>query len=203
MALIFCTGNAFGQIYEDRMAPVELGIRDIDSLLAPMTRYVGNDTCLACHPDTYRRWLGSKHARASVALQSQMAVEIGKAAGITAAEPALSGTCLACHATAHNVPADFREPGFRMGEGVTCEKCHGPGKAHLAAMDSRFQRSWLVAKLLLVRAARNMLQETGWAAERRQAMETACLVCHKVKDSHKMSESQRFSFLSAWREIAH
>jgi hypothetical protein len=40
--------------------------------------------------------------------------------------------CFSCHATAVNIQDRFNESGLRGG--VTCEACHGPGAAHVAAM---------------------------------------------------------------------
>ena len=52
--------------------------------------------------------------------------------------PALPG-CLACHASfLDSVPGTqnrYRTPPFREG-GVACERCHGPGEAHIAKMSS-------------------------------------------------------------------
>ena len=134
LVLLWAMG-ARAQYYEDTMEPGELGIRDIARVRTPRTEYVGNDGCRLCHEAAYQKWLGTGHARAFVPMRSMMAMMMGRREGITASTPAQSGKCLVCHATAHDVAAAYRAPGFRMGEGVTCEKCHGPGGDHVRAME--------------------------------------------------------------------
>lgn len=43
--------------------------------------------------------------------------------------------CFACHATASTIAGKFDEQ--HLIPGVTCEACHGPGAAHIEAMDAR------------------------------------------------------------------
>jgi hypothetical protein len=70
--------------------------------------HVGPETCKACHPAAYEAWLASPHARARDALPER-----------SRAEP----RCLSCH-------APDAEEGL---PGVSCEACHGPGRAYSAA----------------------------------------------------------------------
>lgn len=170
------------QVYEERMDPAELGIVDLDSLTVPPARYVGNDACADCHPEAYRKWLGTKHSRTYVWLESEAARGVAESAGITADMPRHSAFCLGCHATAADVAAKWREAGFRMAEGVTCEKCHGPGELH-------------------ARAHREDLEET---APLRRPDEAFCRGCHHEKPSHtSIPTNGQFVFETYWKRIAH
>src|SRR5260370_8975055 len=42
--------------------------------------------------------------------------------------------CFVCHATASSIAGRFDEA--HLVPGVTCEACHGPGAAHVKAMDA-------------------------------------------------------------------
>ena len=66
---------------------------------------VGPETCKACHPAAYETWLASPHARAREALPER-----------SRDEP----RCLSCH-------APDAEDGL---VGVSCEACHGGGRAY-------------------------------------------------------------------------
>lgn len=175
-------GPAAAQIHEDRQDPAELGIVDLDSLVTPPAAYVGNDACRSCHEAAYQTWLGTRHARTFVWLESRLAFRIAEAAGIEAKEPRKSAFCLGCHGTAANVAAEWREPGFRMGEGVACEKCHGPGGRHVAAMEAGEEDD---LPLIL-------------------PTEETCLECHAHKEHHaEVPTNGTFEFAPRWKEIAH
>jgi hypothetical protein len=164
------------------MDPGELGIVDLDSLTVPSARYVGNAVCAECHPGAYRTWLGTKHARTFVWLESETAQGIAKKAEIKASSPRESGFCLACHATAADVAAAWREPGFRMGEGVACEECHGPGEGHVRSMREGGEED---------------------PPLRRPAPEF-CLGCHAMKPTHTaVPTNGKFVFDAYWKRIAH
>jgi len=170
------------QVHEDRQDPAELGIGDLGSLVVPPAAYVGNDACRACHAEAYRTWLGTRHARTFVWLESRLGVRIAEKAGIEAELPRRSAFCLGCHATAADVAAQWREPGFRMGEGVACEKCHGPGAAHVEAMEAG--------------------RPDGIPL--RLPDEEFCLGCHEFKPSHtEVPTNGTFEFAKRWKEIAH
>jgi len=178
---------ATAQYDEDNMEPAEIGIRDIAALEVPRTGYVGNETCASCHAAAYEKWLATAHSRTFVPMRSMMAMMMGDEAGVTACCPAKSGLCLPCHGTAHNVPARFRGPGVRMGEGVTCEKCHGPGQEHAElAMAQKGSGRWDMAAL---QAA---LDEP-----------VSCMSCHLEKKSHAALETPPFDRAHAWKCIAH
>jgi YVTN family beta-propeller protein len=146
-------------------------------------RYVGNDACRECHAEAYRIWLGSKHSRTFVMLQRGVAGEMMRAAGVTneQVEPPL---CYGCHATAALAPAENREAGFRIEEGVTCERCHGPGEKHVL--------SYL----------RND-GDAGARAALRRPTEDTCMGCHKHKPSHEALGKPAFNFDTYLKKIAH
>ncbi len=68
---------------------------------------VGPETCKACHPAAYDAWKSSPHARARETLPERSRGD---------------KRCLSCHA-----------PDLEDGiSGVSCEACHGPGRAYSA-----------------------------------------------------------------------
>lgn len=170
------------QHYEDSQEPEELNIRDIEKLQIPASEYVGNDVCRLCHEAAYQKWLGTAHSRGFVPLYSEMAMMMGEKMGATADMAIRSGKCLKCHSTAHDVPAAYRGPGFRVGEGVSCEKCHGPGGDHVRAFED--PQSEVDGTL-------------GAPAE------DFCRGCHRSKMGHEEIESKLKNFPKAWKKIAH
>jgi len=66
-----------------------------------------------------------KHTRAYQVLENDRSKRIAKNMGLSA-PPNQSAICLDCHA--HNVPADHRDPRFKVSDGIACEACHGPAE---------------------------------------------------------------------------
>lgn len=174
---------ARAQYYEDEMEPAELGIGDLDSLIVPATEYVGNEACRPCHEAAYQKWLGTKHARTFVWLRSATALQVAARQGIKASSPDRSGVCLGCHATAAAVPAAFRGPGFRMEEGVACEKCHGPGGEHVRLMRSP--------------------QPGGPSGLSKPPPDLCYTSCHHPKESHAVVGARHLTHEQAWAKITH
>ena len=184
---LLLVSQAVAQYDEDTLEPEEIGIRDIEVIVVPRTGYVGNETCASCHASAYDQWLGTPHSRTAVAMRSMMAMMMAEKVEVTACCPGKSGICMACHGTAHDVPAAYRGPGVRMGEGVTCEKCHGPGQEHSElAMAQKEARRWDVEAL------KKAVDEPR-----------ACLSCHREKKSHEALERPPFDEAAAARRIAH
>lgn len=157
---------------------------DPDSPERPEIRYVGNRVCKSCHAGAYRVWVASKHARSFVVLQTMMAMMMGEKGGVGANGPTKSAMCLACHATASDVPDEERVPGFHIEEGVKCEACHGPGSKYATEevmRDIKTARSYG----LLIPAKDH------------------CMKCHRHKPSHEALKTKPFDFKEAWRKIAH
>lgn len=81
-------------------------------ILIPLIAFMGEKSCMSCHPREYEHWQKTAHARAYWTL-----VEKNKAA-----DP----NCLPCHTTGYG---SVKDPRARF-ENVQCEACHGPAEAH-------------------------------------------------------------------------
>ncbi|MFC1573047.1 multiheme c-type cytochrome [Candidatus Eisenbacteria bacterium] len=217
-----------GQMFEERLEPEEIGIKDIEELVIPTVTYVGNGACETCHPAAYRKWLETKHCRAVVSLRSGMAEKIGALTGITSCCPPKSGKCMKCHGTAHNVPAAFRADQFRMGEGVSCEKCHGPGEAHVKSAEggdapaemrrppledctvchgSKPWHDMICSNCHTERESHVASQSAAYpeaSVDTEGPLEATCVRCHAVRASHAtLKGAERFSLDAAWKRIEH
>ncbi len=80
--------------------------------------YAGPESCASCHAAAHGSWKGGGHARSMRTLRER---------GFDVA-----WNCLSCHATAPGRPGGHLAPGDAQAA-VTCEACHGPGAAHVAA----------------------------------------------------------------------
>jgi len=82
--------------------------------------YVGYKACMACHLKETQAWKKTKHftdAFAKVPAKYQ-------------ADP----NCLICHATGYGAATGFKDAASSDAlAGTTCEACHGPASAHVAA----------------------------------------------------------------------
>jgi hypothetical protein len=95
--------------------------------------FVGVKKCKTCHKkpeqgEQFRLWSESSHAKAFETLASEEALAEAKKHGID--DPQTSPDCLKCHATAFAVMDDLVNQKITMEEGVSCESCHGAGKAY-------------------------------------------------------------------------
>jgi hypothetical protein len=84
--------------------------------------YVGAASCMTCHAAAATTHAASRHAHAFASLEKK---------GYQA-DP----ECLRCHVTAFAQPGGFRRPDAIARDSrasVSCEACHGPGQAHVAA----------------------------------------------------------------------
>ena len=77
-------------------------------------RFVGSETCRACHPYQYERWKAQRHSRAMESL---------KKAGYD-----WSPECIVCHVVGYGSPDGYQsmEKTPELGR-VGCENCHGRG----------------------------------------------------------------------------
>lgn len=79
-------------------------------------KYEGVRNCRMCHPDEFRKWSKTKHARAYKLL--------------VLAKQEENEECLRCHTTGYG-RGGFLDPEKTPDlKGVTCEACHGPGSEH-------------------------------------------------------------------------
>lgn len=92
----------------------------------PLARYVGSDSCLACHAEAGETWHASAHSHAFSTLVEKN----------SDADP----TCLACHTVGFGTPSGYRRSfGKEKLTDVGCESCHGPGSEHV--------KSWQAGKV--------------------------------------------------------
>jgi YVTN family beta-propeller protein len=151
--------------------------------------YVGAKVCGSCHQgktmgNQFSLWLTSKHARAYAVLAKPEAKEIVRLSGITQ-EPQEAPICLGCHATAAEAEKWEKDPTFFVGDGVQCEKCHGPGSEY---MDAQV----MMDRMAAMKAGLKMLTKED------------CMSCHNVKGSHvAVHKLPQLNIDDAWKAIAH
>lgn len=84
--------------------------------------YVGAETCKQCHPNTYNKWISTKHAQAYAPL-----VQKNREA---------DADCVRCHTTGFEFEGGFTSADITAHlKGNQCENCHGPGSKHAEAPD--------------------------------------------------------------------
>ena len=92
----------------------------------PGAKFVGADDCKSCHPKTFEKWEGTKHALAFDSL-----LDDPKPNTIYDAE------CVACHTTGFEYNSGWRSEELTPAlKGNQCENCHGPGSKHSADPDN-------------------------------------------------------------------
>ncbi len=151
--------------------------------------YVGARACAQCHEgkttgSQYSHWLTTAHAQAWASLALPEAKAMARLSGILD-EPEQAPVCLGCHATAADAEKWERDPGFRLEDGVQCEKCHGAGSEY---MDDKVMRD----------------PEAARRAGLRKFTKRDCAVCHYVKGSHSaVQQKPELEIESAWKKLAH
>ena len=132
-------------------------------------------SCQECHAEAYKVWEGSKHAHATETLEKLNPPR------------QFDPECISCHATGWN-PQEFfpYATGFTSVKQTpllannTCENCHGPGAAHVAA--ERGKKSPLQQEL---RAAMHVSKDT------------VCIKCHDGDNDPV------FDLKTYWPQIEH
>jgi len=126
----------------------------------PGATFVGAGACKNCHPNTYAKWLTSKHSHAYEPLT------------IPKRNREFDAECITCHTTGFEY-----ESGWVSAEktpylqGNQCENCHGPGSLHASDPDNaKFRQSMALTSEL---ADKNML----------------CVRCHDADNSPKFDFS--------------
>ena len=151
--------------------------------------YVGSRACARCHEgraagSQYSHWLTTAHSRAWASLATPEAKAMARLSGIPD-EPERAPVCLGCHATAAESEPWERDEGFRIEDGVQCEKCHGPGSEY---MDEVVMRDPVAAR----------------RAGLRRFTKRDCAVCHYVKGSHvAVHQKPALDVEKAWAVLAH
>jgi hypothetical protein len=115
---------------------------------ADASKYTGPGSCssTSCHgsvkpradsrifQNEYSVWaVKDKHAKAYDALIGPVGERMARILGLGKSEQAAK--CLVCHAL--DVPAEARAKTFDLGEGVSCESCHGPASSWLGPHTTR------------------------------------------------------------------
>jgi hypothetical protein len=99
----------------------------------PKAAFVGADACKSCHPNTFAKWSGTKHAQAYESL-----VKDPKPNTMFDAE------CVTCHTTGFEYNSGWvsaeATPHLK---GNQCENCHGPASKHVESPDDRDARKYL------------------------------------------------------------
>ena len=145
--------------------------------------FVGAEKCKMCHNSQakgaqFTKWAGSRHARAYATLATEEAKKIGAVKGIP--DPQKAPECLRCHVTGHCAPADRLVDKYKVGDGVSCESCHGPGGDYWK-MDVMKNRSKATAAGLIL------------------PTESTCTTCHNAESPN----FQGFAFAEMNATIAH
>lgn len=85
---------------------------------SPELAYAGSAACAACHPSQTAQWKQTRHASAWTSLVEE--------------KRQMDLDCWSCHATGADQPGGPQHPTqvTTALEGVGCESCHGPGRAH-------------------------------------------------------------------------
>ncbi len=145
-------------------------------------QFVGAAKCKECHPDAYEVWSKSKHAHATDTL-----VKLDP-------PRQFDPECISCHATGWNAQEHFPYlsgfdslPKTPLLVSNSCENCHGPGAAHVAAEKAGPDSKKAVA-------ARESLK-LSWP----QAQSDVCIKCHDGDNSPEFSKDPE----KYWSEIAH
>ena len=82
-------------------------------------RYMGSESCKACHKYEYEKWRVQAHADAYATLE-----RVGSD---------YDPECVVCHVVGMRYESGFVSPESTPGlKDVGCENCHGPGSAHIA-----------------------------------------------------------------------
>ena len=144
-------------------------------------RYTGPGSCASttCHgsvtsrtenrvlQNEYSTWIvKDKHSKAYASLKSEVGERMATILGVGKAETAPK--CLACHAL--DVPVAQRARTFDLGEGVSCENCHGPAAAWLGP---HTERDWTHQKSVALG-----MYDTRDVTKRSEK----CLSCHLGSD---------------------
>ncbi|HEX3727174.1 MAG TPA: multiheme c-type cytochrome [Pirellulales bacterium] len=144
-------------------------------------KFVGAANCKACHEAAWDVWAASKHAHATDTL--------------TRIDPPrqFDPECISCHATGWNPQENIPYvSGFESVEKTpqlvanSCENCHGPGAAHVAAEKATDASAREAARELL---------KLHWPA----AKESVCLKCHDHDNSPEFDANAE----KYWSEIVH
>jgi hypothetical protein len=88
--------------------------------------YAGAQSCRECHPNTFAKWAGTKHAQGFTSLLNDKKPNT-----------AFDAECVTCHTTGFEYTSGWRSQTLTPNlAGNQCENCHGPGSRHNADPDN-------------------------------------------------------------------
>jgi hypothetical protein len=163
-------------LYKQSLHPVQMAL--------PASKYIGSDKCKKCHPEAFKIWGDSDHAKAYATLEH-------------AKHPSLrqfDGECVGCHTVGFRYKTGFTDakntPHLLN---VGCESCHGPASEHF--LDTANEK---VHKLINPYKYRGKAPETAAAKNQRMiAIGDFCRKCHDDdNDVH-------WDFDKTWPKVIH
>jgi Cytochrome c554 and c-prime len=127
-------------------------------------KYIGAESCQACHPKTFEKWSTTKHAKAFDALTNPRRNRVYDA------------ECISCHTTGFGNTTGWvsaeKTPWLK---GNQCENCHGPASLHAAEPDN-----------LAYRKPMAMTAESANSSN-------FCIKCHDEDNDHNYSFDARYA----------
>jgi len=122
-----------GKAYKaDKTAPTAAPAKTAD--------YVGNTKCKMCHMKEHKAWAVTPHAKALAnlaAADTAKANAMSRTLGIAiSGSAAKTDGCVTCHVTGFQLAGGYPAADSTKTAAVSmvsCESCHGPGSAHVAA----------------------------------------------------------------------
>ena len=134
--------------------------------------FAGVKSCKECHPTAYKIWKNSKHAHATEALGSRRPIPRGSPTRNASVATSPAGTRRNSSPTPPALSAVEATPELA---GNTCENCHGPSAAHVAAENGKdyAKREEQRALVRLTKA---------------QAEQNVCIKCHDLDNSPNFSK---------------
>ena len=125
---------------------------------APGSAFAGAEACKACHPNTFAKWAGTKHAHA---FEDIVVDPKGKRS-----DHQFDAECVSCHTTGFEYTSGWKSAeATPLLKGNQCENCHGPASKHAAEPDNL--------------AFRKAIARTAEAADKGGL----CLRCHDEDNS--------------------
>ena len=141
-----------------------------------------NDACMACHPDAFKVWKSSDHAKAYLTL-----VNKAKRPSNRQFDP----ECIVCHTVGFAYEDGFEDvQKTPLLTNVGCESCHGPCSEHVLNPNDK---AW--HKVI------NPWKYMPKSANPRQKMEDMCITCHDHENDVNWKGANAFD--KKWEFVKH
>ncbi len=180
--------DVWGMLRQHRQQVGELGVlEEMANVKATVNgaQYVGANACGRCHHDAFQRWQASPHPFAWKDLAAREKRDHWPATK--------HPDCVGCHTVGYGEKSGFvnaqKTPKLTS---VGCEACHGPGSAHVAAMQPI--QTQLDAKQEPPRA------EIDAAIAKSKPLKPTGKTCFRC---HNFEQSPGFRFNEKWQVIQH